>query len=428
MSRASRATVRPGRALRGEVFLPGDKSITQRAILLGALAPGVTRIRGANRGADAKAALGIARALGATVRLAGAEIILRGGHLKEPDRILDARNSGTALRLSIGLLAAQPFLSILTGDDSLRGRPVGRVLNPLRLFGADISARAGDRLPPVVVRGRPLRGAEVETGVASAQVKSAILLAAIQAEGTTIVHEPAATRDHTERMLPLFGVPVARDGNAVRVSGGSTLHGADVEVPGDASAAAFLAVAAAIVPRSDLLLRGIGVNPARRALFDLLARAGAEVSFLDARAAGEEPVADVRVRHATLRPVDVSAAEVPALIDELPLVAVLGAFARGTTTVRGALELRVKESDRITAVVTALRAIGVRVEELEDGWAVTGTGKMAGGRVDAGGDHRIAMAFLVAGLRAADGVTVDGAEAASVSDPEFLSRLRKLAR
>ncbi|HET9951982.1 MAG TPA: 3-phosphoshikimate 1-carboxyvinyltransferase [Candidatus Eisenbacteria bacterium] len=437
MSRASRATVRPGRALRGEVFLPGDKSITQRGILLGALAPGLTRIRGANPGADARAALGIARSLGASVRRIGRgsgkgadrpELLLRGGRIEEPDRILDARNSGTALRLSIGLLAAQPFLSILTGDNSLKRRPVDRVLEPLRLLGADLSARANDRLPPVVVRGKPLRGAEVETGVASAQVKSALLLAAIQAEGTTTVREAAATRDHTERMLPLFGVPVARDGNAVRVSGGSPLHGAEVDVPGDASAAAFLAVAAALVPRSDLLFRGVGVNPARRALFDLLSRAGADVSFHDERAAGEEPVADVRIRHATLRPVDVSAAEVPALIDELPLVAVLGAFARGITTVRGARELRVKESDRIAAVVTALRAIGGRVEELEDGWAVTGTGRLAGGRVESGGDHRIAMAFLVAGLRAAEGVTVEGAEAAVVSDPDFLSRLRGLAR
>jgi 3-phosphoshikimate 1-carboxyvinyltransferase len=420
--------------------LPGDKSITQRAILLGALAPGLTRIRGANPGADARAALGIARALGVSVRRTAAgrgrgapgpvagELILRGGDLKEPDRVLDARNSGTALRLTMGLLAAQPFLAVLTGDDSLRRRPVDRVLKPLRHLGADLSARANDRLPPVVVRGKPLRGGEVETGVASAQVKSALLLAAIQAEGTTIVHEPAPTRDHTERMLPLFGVPVARDGNSIRVSGGSTLHGADVDVPGDASAAAFLAVAAALVPRSDLLLRGVGVNPSRRALFDLLSRAGADVAFLDERMAGEEPVADVRVRHATLRPVEVSAADVPGLIDELPLVAILGAFARGTSTVRGARELRVKESDRIAAVVSGLRALGGRIEELEEGWAVTGTGRLAGGRVDAGGDHRIAMAFLVAGLRAAEGVTVEGAEAAAVSDPGFLARLRSLTR
>jgi len=429
----SRATIRPGRPLRGEAWLPGDKSITQRAILLGALAPGVTRIRGANPGADARAAFGIARALGASVRRTGGahgsdEIVVRGGTLREPDRILDAKNSGTALRLSIGLLSAQPFLSILTGDESLRRRPVDRVLRPLRHLGAELAARDSDRLPPVVVRGRTLKGAEVETGVASAQVKSAILLAAIQAEGTTLIHEPAATRDHTERMLPLFGAPVRSESNTIRVSGGAPLHGAEIEVPGDPSAAAFLAVAAAIVPGSDVVLRNVGINPTRRALFDLLLRAGADVSFLDERVAGEEPVADVRVRHASLRPLEVGAADVPSLIDELPLVALLGAFARGRTTVRGAGELRVKESDRIGAVARALRAIGATVEEREDGWAIDGTGRLRGGVAEAGGDHRIAMAFLVAGLRAVDGVTVEGTEAAAVSDPQFLARLRKLSR
>lgn len=424
----SRVAVRPGRPLKGEAVLPGDKSITQRAILLGALAPGVTRIRGGNAGRDAAAALGIARTLGAPARRSGGEIVLRGGTLREPDRVLDARNSGTALRLATGLLAAQPFLSILTGDESLRRRPVDRVLRPLRLLGADVSARGGDRLPPVVVRGQALRGAEVETGVASAQVKSALLFAAIQAEGPTILHEPAATRDHTERMLPIFGAPVAREGETIRVSGGVPLHGADVDVPGDPSAAAFLAAAAAIVPGSNVLLRGVGVNPSRRAFFDLLARAGADVAFLDERTLGEEPVADLRIRHATLRPMEVTAADVPGLIDELPLVAVLGAFARGTTVVRGASELRVKESDRIAAVAAALAAVGGRVEETEDGWRIEGQGRLAGGRVEARGDHRIAMAFLVAGLRAKEGVTVDGAEAAAVSDPGFLARLRKLAR
>jgi 3-phosphoshikimate 1-carboxyvinyltransferase len=429
----SRATTRPGRPLQGETTLPGDKSITQRAILLGALAPGATRVRGGNPGADASAALGIARALGAVVRRRTrpgepAEILLRGGALRESDRVLDARNSGTALRLSMGLLAAQPFLSILTGDPSLRGRPVGRVLQPLRKLGAEISARGGDRLPPVVVRGRTLRGADVETGVTSAQVKSALLLAAIQAEGTSVIREPAETRDHTERLLPLFGVSLAREAGSIRVAGGQPLHGADVDVPGDPSAAAFLAAAATLVPGSDILLRGVGVNPTRRAFFDLLRRAGAEIEFLDSRAAGEEPVADLRVRHATLRPFDVAPADVPGLIDELPLVAVLGAFASGVTTVRGAEELRVKESDRIAAVTAGLRAIGARVADREDGWAIEGTGRMRGGQVATLGDHRIAMAFLVAGLRAAEGVTVDDASAAAVSDPGFLPRLRKLQR
>lgn len=425
----SRATLRPGRALRGETTLPGDKSITQRAILLGALAPGATRVRNANSGADAASAWRLARALGTRgKRERDGTLLIQGGALRESDRPLDAGNSGTALRLATGLLAAQPFLSILTGDASLRRRPVDRVLRPLAAFGAECHARDGDRLPPVVVRGRPLRGADVETGVASAQVKSALLLAAVQAEGPSVVRERIPTRDHTERMLPRFGVPVVRDEGAVRIAGGAPLHGAEIDVPGDASAAAFLAAAAALVPRSDLILRGVGVNPSRRAFFALLARAGASVAFEEERLFGDEPVADVRVRHRALRAVTVVPADVPALIDELPLVAVLAAFARGTSEVTGAAELRLKESDRIGAVADGLRALGARVEAREDGWLIQGSERLAGGRVEAKGDHRIAMAFLVAGLRAKEGVTVEDAESVGVSDPGFLPRLRALAR
>ncbi len=419
----------PGRPLRGEAEVPGDKSITQRAILLGSLAPGGTRISGANPGADAAAALGIARALGARVsRGRGGELLVHGGALRESERVLDARNSGTALRLATGLLAAQPFLSILTGDASLRRRPVGRVLGPLRLLGADLAARDGDRLPPVVVRGRPLSGAAVPTGVASAQVKSAVLLAAIQAAGESRVEEPAATRDHTERMLPLFGAPVSRVGRAVRVTGPAALHAAEVDVPGDLSAAAFLLAAAALVPRSRLLLRGVGVNPTRTAFLDHLARAGVAVARGNERTESGEPRADLLMEAGTLRPVTVGPEEAPGLIDELPLVAVLAAFARGTSEIRGASELRVKESDRIAAGAEGLALLGARVEERPDGWIIHGGGSLRGGVVDACGDHRIAMAFLVAGLRAREGVSVRGAEAARVSDPGFLPRLRRLLR
>jgi len=438
----SRAATRPGRALRGETSVPGDKSITQRAVLLGALAPGETRVIGGNPGADALAALGIARALGARVRVSAgargagarggvgkrAEWRIRGGTLAESERVLDAKNSGTALRLATGLLAAQPFLSILTGDASLRRRPVDRVIGPLRALGADVRARAEDRLPPVVVRGGPLRGAAVPTRVASAQVKSAVLLAAIQASGATTVEEPAATRDHTERMLPLFGAPVVREGTSVRVEGPARLHGSEISVPGDLSAAAFLFAAAAIVPGSDILVRGVGVNPTRTAFLDLLARMGARVERLDPRSAGEEPVADVRVRTGSLAPVLVEEREATGLIDELPLVAVLAAFARGRSVIRGARELALKESNRIATVAAALRAVGAQVEEREDGWEIEGKGALRGGRVDAARDHRIAMAFLVAGLRAKEGVVVEGAEAAAVSDPGFLARLRSLTR
>jgi len=424
----SRAATRPGRPLRGGAEVPGDKSITQRAILLGALAPGETRIRGANPGEDARAALGLVRALGARVRTSRGEWTIQGGALRESETVLDAKNSGTALRLAIGLLSAQRFLSVLTGDASLRRRPVDRVLTPLRALGADVRARAGDRLPPVVVRGGPLHGAHVDTRVASAQVKSALLLAGIQASGTTIVDEPVATRDHSERMLPLFGARVVREGRAARVSGPAALHGAEIDVPGDLSAAAFLLTAAAIVPRSEITIRGVGTNPTRVAFLDLLGRMGASVERLEPRAAGEEPVADLRLRAGALRPVDVDADEAPRLIDELPLVAVLAAFAKGRSEIRGARELRLKESDRIATVAAALRAAGGSVEERDDGWVIEGRGTLRGGRVEAAGDHRIAMAFLVAGLAAKEGITVDGAEAAAVSDPGFLDRLRSLRR
>jgi 3-phosphoshikimate 1-carboxyvinyltransferase len=422
------ARTAPGRPLRGECRAPGDKSITQRAVLLGALAPGGTRITGANPGADAAAAIGIVRALGVRVTRRDGEIRIHGGCLRESERVLDARNSGTALRLSTGLVAGQPFLSILTGDSSLRSRPVRRVIEPLRALGADITARDGDRLPPVVVRGRSLAGAAVSTGVASAQVKSAVLLAAIQASGTTRLTEPAPTRDHTERLLPHFGAAVGREQGALRVDGPAALHGADIRVPGDVSAAAFLLGAAALVPRSELRLRDVGVNPTRTAFVSLVERMGARVTREEEREWNGEPVADLVVRAGSLGPVHVTASEVPGLIDELPLLAVLAAFARGASEIRGAEELRVKESDRIAAMTEGLTRIGVRVEEHPDGWTIHGAGAVRGGSVDARGDHRIAMAFLVAGLRAREGVTVQGAEAARVSDPGFLPRLRRLAR
>lgn len=408
--------------------MPGDKSITQRAVLLGALAPGETRIHGPNEGADARAALGLARALGARVRARDGGWTLEGGTLRESERILDARNSGTALRLSMGLLAAQPFLSILTGDRSLRSRPVGRVIEPLRRLGAEISARDNDRYPPVVIHGRGLRGAELRTPVASAQVKSAVLLAAIQAEGRTTVEEAAPTRDHTERMLPLFGAAVGRDGTRATVEGPAKLHGADVRVPGDLSAAAFLLAASILVPRSDLTITGVGINPTRRAFVDLLARSGARLEIGPPGLADAEPVADIRIRSGPLAPFRVGGQEAGALIDELPLLAILAAFTTGESTIRGARELRVKESDRISSVSEGLRAIGVPVEEHADGWTIEGNATVPGGTVQAHRDHRIAMAFLVAGLRATRGVTVVGTESMEVSDPDFLTRLRRVAR
>ncbi len=426
----SRARIAPRGALSGEARIPGDKSITQRAILLGALAPGVTRIRGANTGEDARAALAMVRQLGARVTTSVKDgIMIRGGTLRESDRVLDARNSGTALRLATGLLSAQPFLSIVSGDSSLRRRPVARVIEPLRALGADLTARQGDRLPPIVIRGRSLQGAAVVTSVPSAQVKSALLLAGIQANGVTSVRESSPTRDHTERMLPRFGVPVEREGTAARVRGPAKLDPAEIEVPGDFSAASFLLAAASIVRGSDIVLQGVGVNPTRIAFLEHLASVGSDLTRGTERIVSGEPVSDLRVRAGKLRGARITAEAAPWLIDELPLVAVLAAFADGDTIVHGADELRVKESDRVATVAAGLRAIGVEVEEHADGWTIHGrAGRVRGGTVDAAGDHRIAMAFMVAGLGAREGVTVLGAESARVSDPGFLSRLRSLIR
>jgi 3-phosphoshikimate 1-carboxyvinyltransferase len=302
------------------------------------------------------------------------------------------------------------------------------VIEPLRLLGADLAARDGDRLAPVAIRGRRLHGASVRTPVASAQVKSAVLLAAIQAEGESSIEEPAPTRDHTERLLPRFGAALRREGRAIVVSGPAALHGIECTVPGDFSAAAFFWAAASIVPRSDVTVSGVGVNPTRRAFLELLARAGARVEEDSPRDEGGEPVADVRVRAGALTPFHIEPEEAQAMVDELPLAAVLAAFAKGESTLRGAAELRVKESDRIATVSAGLRAIGVACEEWPDGWTISGKGSVRGGSVDAAGDHRIAMAFLVAGLRARDGVSVDGAQAAVVSDPGFLRRLKGLLR
>lgn len=424
----SRATLRPSGPLRGACTVSGDKSITQRLILLGALARGSTRIEGGNEGADARAALGIVKALGVPVRSKGNAWIIQGGSLRESDRVLDAKNSGTALRLSMGLLSAQPFFSVLTGDASLRRRPLHRVIEPLRALGADLAARDRDRLAPVAIRGQGLRGASVRTPVASAQVKSALLLAAIQAHGDSSIEEPGPTRDHTERLLPRFGAPVTKENGRILVRGPASLQGIEARVPGDFSAAAFLWAAAAIVPRSDVTVRAVGVNPTRRAFLDLLARAGAQVEEIDPRDESGEPVADVRVRAGALAPIRIDADDARGMIDELPLAAVLAACAKGESVIRGAEELRVKESDRIATVAAGLRAIGVECEERPDGWVIQGTGVLRGGSVISGGDHRIAMAFLVAGLRAKDGVRVEGVEAAAVSDPGFLPRLKGLLR
>ena len=423
----------PARGLSGTLRVPADKSISHRAALLGAMASEPVRIERYLHAADTTSTLQAVQALGALVEVRDEEIVLRGTGLREarePDGPIDVGNAGTLLRLLPGWLAAQEGRSFtLDGDESIRRRPVDRIIEPLRLMGAELNARDG-RLPPLEVRGARLRAISYELAVASAQVKSSVLLAALAAEGATTVGEPARSRDHTERMLLRAGVGIHRNGRHVTVVNADELLLHDVSVPGDVSSAAFMIAAGVLVPGSRLLLEDVGVNWTRTGFLRILRRMQGivlgdledETGELDP----DEPTSDLDVAHGALEGTVVEPEEVPLAIDELPLVALLGCFAEGETVVRGAQELRVKESDRISGVVDGLRGLGADIEATGDGFAVRGTGGLKGGRIDAHGDHRLAMLGAVAGLASAEGVEVLGMEAAEVSYPGFVEDLRSL--
>ncbi|MDR7399491.1 MAG: 3-phosphoshikimate 1-carboxyvinyltransferase [Armatimonadota bacterium] len=422
--------VQPAR-LGGRFRPPGDKSVSHRAVLLGALASGVTVARNFLEAEDTLRSVGCVRALGVPVELEGGVLRVHGRRRwSQPGHVLDAGNSGTTIRLLCGLVSGQPVEAVLDGDESLRRRPMDRVVEPLRRMGADIQAKDG-RFAPVRVRGGTLRPARHELPVASAQVKSALLLAGLYAEGRTVVVEPAASRDHTERLLKAMGVQVrsrALDGGGVEavVEGPARPEAVEVEVPGDFSSAAFFVAAAAAQPGAELVVEHVGLNPTRTGLLEVLRDMGAEVLVEDLREVAGEPVGTLLVRGKQLRGVRVGGGLIPRLIDEIPALAVAAAVAEGETVVRDAAELRVKESDRIRTVVRALQAVGVDAEELPDGMVVRG-GRILGGEVDPEGDHRIAMAFAVAGLLSREGVKVVGTECAAVSFPQFERWLRVLA-
>ncbi|HVL31104.1 MAG TPA: 3-phosphoshikimate 1-carboxyvinyltransferase [Solirubrobacteraceae bacterium] len=426
----------PSRRLRGEVVAPPDKSISHRAALLGAMAAEPVRISNYLRAADTLSTLGALRAVGALVEDHGDSVVVRGSGLREasePDGPVDVGNAGTLMRLLPGWLAAQDGRTFeLDGDSSIRRRPVDRIAEPLTRMGARIEATDG-RYPPFVVHGRRLRAISYEMPVASAQVKSCVLLAGLAADGTTSVVEPAPSRDHTERMLAGAGVAVERDGRTVRVTSADELDARSVAVPGDLSSAAFVIAAGVLVRGSRLLVRDVGVNWTRTGFLRIAERMGAivvgDLEQPSAAVADREPVCDLDVRAGPLVGTVVEADEVPLAIDELPLVALLGCFAEGETVVRGAEELRVKESDRIAGVVDGLRALGASIEATPDGFAVTGAEGcgLRGGRIDARGDHRMAMLGAVAGLASRDGVEVVGIDAAAVSYPDFAADLAGLA-
>jgi len=408
--------------------LPGDKSITHRAVLLALLAEGVTEVRGPNRGEDCEGTLRAALRLGAGVEVSEDAIRIegRGGRLTAPTSPLDLGNSGTSLRLLLGVLAGQPFPATLTGDVSLCRRPVERVLQPLRAMGLEATA-AGDH-PPVSLTGGNLHGIRYDLPVPSAQVKSALLLAGVQATGRTEIGGDEGTRDHTERMLEAMGVPPLRRNGRLGVDGPVGLRAIDLRVPGDPSAAAFYLAAAAVVPGSRLRLEGVGLNETRTAFLDAFGEMGVELT-VEPDGGGVEPLGTIRATGRSPRGIEISPSRVPSLVDELPALAAAAVFADGVTRVRGAGELRVKESDRLSAMAEGLAALGARITLLEDGWEIEGSkGKeLRGGRVRCREDHRVAMSLLVAGLRCRNGVEIVDFPRIETSDPFFLENLKQMS-
>jgi 3-phosphoshikimate 1-carboxyvinyltransferase len=421
--------VKPGGVIQGKARVPGDKSISHRAIMLGALAEGTTRISGFLEGEDALATLGAFRAMGVSVEgPEDGQVVVHGvglHGLKAPAVPLDLGNAGTGMRLMCGLLAGQAFDAELTGDASLRSRPMGRVIDPLTKMGAVIASADEGRPPLKVSGGARLQGIHYDLPMASAQVKSCLLLAGLYAQGCTEVTEPAATRDHTERMLRGFGYPVDTENGAIALRGGGQLRACDIDIPADISSAAFFLVAASLVPGSDLLLTHVGINPTRVGVLNILTLMGADISLLNKREVGGEPVADIRVRYAQLHGIEIPPQQVPLAIDEFPALFIAAACARGRTVLRGAEELRVKESDRIAAMAEGLTTLGVFNKVLDDGIIIEG-GELGGGVIHTYHDHRIAMSFAVAALRANDVITVLDCDHVATSFPGFDKLARQL--
>lgn len=417
-------------SFKGEFSIPGDKSISHRGVILGSISRGITEIDNFLESEDCWRTVEIFRSLGVSIQVKGEGKLLIQGRglrgLREYREILDAGNSGTTMRLGLGVLAGQHFTSTITGDNSLRRRPMGRVIKPLRDMGAEITARE-DEYAPITIRGGELHSIYYHSPIASAQVKSAVLLAGLYAEGWTHVIEPAKSRDHTERMLKFFGASVEVSGLAVSVKGrGEKLEGRKLYIPGDISSAAFIIGLAAGLPNSEVLLKEVGINPTRSRILDVLKKMGADIQYYAQEGDDWEPRADIVVRGRGLRGVRVEKEDIPLLIDELPLLAVLGTQAEGETIIRDARELRVKETDRIKAMVVNLRRMGAEVEELEDGMIIKGGRKLRGAEVGSFGDHRTAMAMAIAGLMAEGETTVLDTSCIRTSFPEFLNFIKGL--
>ncbi len=419
----------PATSISGSITLPGDKSISHRYGMISSIASGISRIHNYSTGADCHSTLGCMRSLGVEIEVDGTEILIHGrglDGLRTPSTDLDAGNSGSTIRMLTGILAAQPFSSRIFGDESLSRRPMQRIIKPLAEMGACIRARE-DRFPPLEITGRSLRPIEYALPVASAQVKTCVLFAGLFAEGETVVIEPVKSRDHTELALREFGADLTSERGRIRLAGRPRLEGRELTVPSDISSAAFFLVAALLVPGSRLSIRGVGLNPTRSALLDFLTGMGARINVPRLECVNGELIGEIVVEHAPLKGGIIDGALTAAVIDEVPVLAVLGAATEDGITVRDAAELRVKETDRIATIVENLRRLGVAAEELPDGLIVPGKQKFRAATFDSFGDHRIAMAFAVAALRGDGESTIDGAEAASISFPEFWNTLRSIA-
>jgi len=423
-------TIKPASAVNGDIRVPGDKSISHRSIMLGAIATGVTTVHGFLRGEDNFSTMNAFRTMGVVIDDDGEVIRITGcglHGLQEPGDVLDCGNSGTTIRLITGLLAGQSFFSVVTGDQYLRKRPMKRIVDPLSSMGARIQGRKQGSLAPLAIQGGSLNAIGYESPVSSAQIKSSIMLAALYADGETSVREPSLSRDHSERMFKLFGASVESISNGVKVRGGFSLNAQEVSVPGDISSAAFFMVAALITRGSELLIRNVGVNPTRTGVIDILKAMGGDIQLLDQRELSGETVADILVRSSNLKGIAIFGSVVPRAIDEFPVICIAAACAEGLTTVRDAKELRVKETDRITAMARSLSQLGVSITETEDGMDITGCERFGGGTVESCGDHRIAMSLAIAALRASEEITVRDTDCVATSFPTFYRLLDQVA-
>lgn len=418
--------------LKGAFSPSPDKSISHRAVILSSLAKGKSIIKNFLRAEDPFSTITAFRALGVEIKDTGDEIIIDGRGIKgirEPDSIIDCGNSGTTMRLLSGVLSGNPFLSVLTGDESLRQRPMQRVIIPLIQMGAEIMARANDRYPPIAIRGKRLKPIQYTMPVASAQVKSAILLAGLYAAGITEVIEPFQSRDHTERILPAFGAEIKVEDLHITIKGDAELHGSEITVPGDFSSAAFFIVGASLIKDSEIIVREVGINPTRTGLLRVLQEMGAEIEISNSRIVSGEPVADIYCKGGReLRAIQIKKEKIPMLIDEFPILCVAATQATGTTTIRGAEELRVKESDRIKAVATELRKMGADIEEYEDGLDITGGKRLTGAVIESYKDHRIAMAMAIAAMIAEEKTIINDVSSVNISFPGFFEILKKLTK